>query len=395
LYRKFDAEGRQQKDNGYAEELDQIADEYYEDDEDHSKPSLDEVFDQALNSDPRLRASQRLRTKTRPSKDDTPNAELEKAPSGRRKGVNEDAAKLKQMRVAELERVDKLIRNAPTDRALWQTLDREVFAKVRALDLDNDSEGPLEVSSARTSSATSKTSSKPKTVHKPDPPTTEARILFQNYPHHLVTAIATLRTEFPSSPLPFSILPTIKRLGRSSHALGATTTLYRHLIRTAWIQQSSYTTINALLTEMDASAIEFDADILALLDAIIKEHNQARGGELGRELSLVFSMEMFVDGLQKIVTWRDVIAERLGMKSERRRAASKIVRSVTPLEQKPWRAIKSQGKAAYTQKPRERSRDGAPEYVPLVEGANPGVGGPRTETASAEDADNERAEVLV
>jgi hypothetical protein len=385
LYRKFDAEGRQQKKKDHAVELDQIADEYYEDDEDQSKPSLDKVFDEVLRGEPRLRASrtvpQRLRTRESAADAD---AETGKVPNSKRRGNHVDTARFKETCRAERERVDNLIRNALTDRALWQTLEREVFTKVRALDLDNVSSGASEAPSSKTSSAPLKKSSKAKSVHKPDPPSTDARILFENYPHHLITAISTLRTEFPSSPLPFAILPTIKKLGRSSHALGATTTLYKHLIRTAWIQQSSYTTINMLLTEMDHNAIEFDADILGLLDAMIKEHNQAKSGVLGRGMGLVYGMDMFLDGLAKITTWRNVVAERLGMRSEEKRAASTIVRKTTRVEPKTWRGVGAHKKDGHTQRSGVRSDSSVSEHVPLVEGVNPGVGGLHGETAPEE-----------
>lgn len=137
-----------------------------------------------------------------------------------------------------------------------------------------------------------------------------------------------LRTEFPSSPLPLSILPTIKSLGRSSYALGATTTLYRHLLRTAWIQHSSYTYIDTLLVDMNNGAIEFDADILTLLDSIIKEHEMARSGRLGREMQLVYGMEQFLEGIKKVRQWRSVVAERLGVSSDERRVAGKVIRRV-------------------------------------------------------------------
>jgi hypothetical protein len=142
LYRKVDAEGRQQKKKDHAVELDQVADEHYKDEKDNTKPSLDKVFDEALKGQPRLRALRTERTKARSTK--------------------EDVAKLKEMGLAERERIDKLIRNAPTDRALWQTLEREVFTKVRDLDLDNASGGPPKASTSKPSSDTLKKASKAK-----------------------------------------------------------------------------------------------------------------------------------------------------------------------------------------------------------------------------------------
>ncbi|KAI4947412.1 hypothetical protein J4E91_006766 [Alternaria rosae] len=390
LYRTFDSEGRQQKKKDHALEPDQISEEQHEDKEDISRPSLDKVFDEVLKGEPRLRALRTQRTRTRSTKQDAADVEVGKAQSSKKKGLSVEAAKLKEMRLAERERIDNLIRNAPTDRALWQTLEREVFTKVRDLDLDNASSGDSKSSSAKPSSGASKKSSEAKTAHKPSPPSTDARILFHNYPHHLITAVSTLRTEFPASPLPFSILPTIKKLGRSSHALGATTTLYKHLIRTAWIQQASYTTINMLLKEMDDNAIDFDADILGLLDAIIKEHNQARSGGLGKGMALLYGMEMFVDGLAKITTWRNVVAERLGLRSEEKRASSTIVRKTTRSDDKTWKGVsgwwKKDGSA---QGPGSGAceKAGAQEYMPLVEGVNPGVDGSFPETTAVKDGE--------
>jgi hypothetical protein len=379
LYKKFKTEGQQRKGKDDVVELDQIADEYYENDEKPAEPSLDKVFDEVLTGKPIPRAprtvAQRQNTKGKDFGQDAllslqkaaKSEEPGKAPSGSKKGEKMDVIKVKEMRLAERERVDKLIRSAPTDRALWQVLEREVFEKVRELDLDrgdpNDSTG--------TKHQASKSSGKPKKTtksvqkFKPDPPSTNARILFQNYPHHLIIALHMLRTEFPSSTLPSAILPTIKSLGRSSHALGATTTLYRHLIRTAWIQQASYTSIDTLLTEMDHNAIEFDADILALLDAIIKEHTMARTGHLSKEMQLVYGMEMWLEGMKKIKEWRDVVAQRLGIASQEKRDSGLVVRRVTQEKtEKLWRSIDP------AQRSGEQGHNRDREHVPLVEGVN-------------------------
>jgi len=384
LYRKFDNEGRQQKKKDHAVDVDEVFEEQQKDTEDISRPSLDKVFDEVLRGEPRLRALRTQRTRARSNKQDAAGAEVGKAQSSKKKGSSVEAAKLKELRLAERERIDELIQDAPTDRALWQILEREVFAKVRDLDLDNASSGDSKTSPAKPSSNASKKSSEAKAAHKPSPPSTDARVLFHNYPHHLITAVTTMRTEFPSSPLPFSILPTIKKLGRSSHALGATTTLYKHLIRTAWIQQASYITINMLLKEMDDNAIDFDADILGLLDAIIKEHNQARSGGLGKEMAMLYGMEMFADGLTKINTWRNVVAERLGLRSEEKRASSSLVRKTMRSDDQNWKGRSGWWKKdGSTQGPGTQEKAGAQDYMPLVEGVNPGVDGSFPETASA------------
>jgi hypothetical protein len=384
LYRKFNAEGRQKKGKDDVVELDQIADEYYEDAEDNSKPSLDKVFDEVLKGEPRLRTS-----RTRPQRQKTTDnafgqdALLSLQRTGKveelnvnQRGERVDAAKLKEMRIAERERVDKLIRNASTDHGLWQVLEREVFEKVRELDLDNTSG----TEQAPKTPKKSPKLTKPKS--KPNPPSVNARILFQNYPHYLITAMHTFRTEFPSSTLPFAILPTIKSLGRSSHALGATTILYRHIIRTAWIQQASYTSIDTLLTEMDNNAIEFDADILALLEAILKEHNMARTGDLGREMQMVYGMEMWLEGIKKIREWRTIVAQRLGIVSQEKRNSDMVVKRVVHEKETLWRKVDPTSSKLAGQ-----GKGGMQEDIPLVEGVNRAQDGADAEEEQADDQD--------
>ena len=372
LYKKFNNDGQQKKDKNNIEEVDQVADEYYEEDEETSKPSLDQVFDEVLKGEPRTRMSrtraQRQKTTGNEAGQDERIAkleELDKVQGSSKMGTKADTAKFREMRLGERERIDKLIRNAPTDRALWQVLESMVFEKVRSLDLDNTNPDTSSKDQALKPSTAPKKASKSNHKLKPDPPTVNARILFQNYPHHLITALYTLRTEFPSSTLPFAILPTIKSLGRSAHALGATPILYKHLIRTAWIQQASYTSVDTLLTEMDDTAIEFDADVLALLDGIIKEHNAAKNGLLGREMQMVYGMEMWLEGIKKIKDWKNVLAQRLGIASHEKRDGDMVVRRVVQEKKESlWRSVDPAMRSGM------RKQDGVRDHVPLVEGVN-------------------------
>ncbi|KAJ4375132.1 hypothetical protein N0V83_002216 [Neocucurbitaria cava] len=404
LYRTFNTRGQPKNDKDHVVELDQIADEYYEDDENNQSQSLDKVFDEVLKGEPRLRASRHdhgrpKQEKKEPDQDaqtfaeGTLSARTKKA-QNKRKEAKAEAARIKELKFAERERVDKLLQNAQTDRKLWQILNREVLDQVRKLDLDGTKSGKAAQSS--------KTGGAPSRKSKPDlPATTDRRILFQNYSHHLITAIQTLRTAFPSSPLPHSILPTIKSLGRSSYALGTTTTLYKHLIRTAWLQQSSYTYIDSLLVDMNNGAIEFDSDILALLDAIIKQHDMARSGRLGREMQMVYGMEQFLEGIRKVRQWRGEVAERLGVvpPDERRVPQPGLVRAVdrwgkhVDPERLRGRREDSGGEA-------DLEKAGTRENIPLVEEQGTGeaeVGGvlPKLETPQHVDAESMReAELL-
>lgn len=346
LYKKYDTRGRPQNEKDHEVEIDAIADEYYEEDEEDAA-NLDKIFDAALkgrkppqrewnrSSTEQLKSKkprQDLQTLAQHILKGTRPPELERAlkKTDRRKDGSAKAAKLKEARSKERSRIDSLLQIAKTDRDLWQTLHHEVFSLIASLDLDG----------------TMPKLSRPRKSKSSTP--VDPKILFANYPHHLLTALTTLRTHFPSSPLPLSILPTVKSLGRSSYALGATTALYNALLRTAWLQQSSYPLLTSLLTDMHNGAIEFNTDTLQLLDAVVKEFDLARSGRLGREVQMVYGMEQFGEGIGEVRRWREIVRHRVGA-AERREKGS-------------------------VPAPRRRSAgdevgEGG-EFVPLVEGRN-------------------------
>lgn len=322
LYRKFNTRGNRKEEKDHEVEIDAIADEYWEPDEDEKNPtaSLDKIFDEALKKSAAV-SRERSRSgveqlQSRKQKQDlqsmavhvlkgTRPVEMEtrEARTRKREETSAQAAQLKKARMRERRRIDDLLSSAKTDHELWSTLEAEVFEQVRQLDLDSTAPKPNTKKENRTR--------KGKTT--PDP-----KILFSNYPHHLLTALTVLRTHFPASPFPLLILPKIKSLGRSSFALGATTALYTQLLRTAWLQQSSYPLLTSLLTEMHNAAIEFNIDTLLLLDQVIKEYDMARSGRLGREMQMVYGMEQFGEGIREIRRWRAVVAERVGIEDGRR-----------------------------------------------------------------------------
>ncbi|KAJ4383240.1 hypothetical protein N0V86_001285 [Didymella sp. IMI 355093] len=352
LYRKFNTRGSHQQEKDHEVEIDAIADEYWEpDEEEDPENKLDKIFDEALkkgavvsrewnrSSTEQLRSrkpSQDLATMAQHVLKGTIPEELKARDSRpkRREEASASAIKLKKARLAERARIDKLLTSANTDRELWETLHREVFDRVRALDLDSMTPKKREPRSRNA-----------KLPSAPAP--TDPKILFSNYPHHLLTALTTLRTTFPASQLPMSLLPTVKALGRSSYALGATTALYTLLLRTAWLQQSSYPLIVSLLADMHNGAIEFSADVLGVLDAVIKEFDMARSGRLGREMQMVYGMEQFGEGIREVRRWRAIVAERVGIEDGKRE------KGTVPMPRR-----------------RRGEEPAGAEHVPLVEGLN-------------------------
>ena len=319
LYKKFNTRGSRQNEKDHEVEIDAIADEYWEPDDEENPTDLDRIFDDALKGKPKPREWNRSREeqlKGGKSRQDlqtlaqhvlrgTRPADMVRVAkrAERKKDLSAKAAKLNEARMQERNRIDSLLKSAKTDRELWDILQREVFDLVRQLDLDGTSPKAKKSKNSKANSASA---------------TTDPKILFTNYPHHLLTALTTLRTHFPASPLPLSILPTIKNLGRSSYALGATTALYTQLLRTAWLQQSSYPLLTSLLTDMHNGAIEFSIDTLNLLDQVVKEFEMARSGRLGREIQMVYGMEQFDDGIKEVRRWRQIVASRVGVDEMRR-----------------------------------------------------------------------------
>jgi hypothetical protein len=312
LYKTFNTQGRTKGKDGEHEELDQIADEYYEDDEEGSNRSIDKIFEDVLQGSPQLqkhkdgrivRSILKTPTATSAPTKEPSSTEAETPQNKKKLAAKAEKERIRKLRLEERDRIDKLLKFAQTDLELWQTLDREVFEQLRKLDLDNTKSEKKEQPAMKMRAKLSST------------PTTnvETRILFPNYSHHLLTAIQTLRVHFPRSPLPLTILPTVKALGRSSYALGATTQLYKHLLRTAWVQQSSYTMLDTLLTDMESNVVEFDVEILEVVDGVIKEHEMATHGNLGRGMQMVFGMGAWQEGVKKLKVWRNIIAARIGM----------------------------------------------------------------------------------
>lgn len=350
LYKKFTSPARAQPNH----DIDQIADEYYEDEEekDASAATIDSVFDSVLSNAPSRPGATARTVKPRKHKPadnlaslaaEILKPQMEKEKSKIEK-LRERAVRIKKMQKAERERVKGLLEGAMTDKELWDVLEREVFAAIRAMDLDGLSRrqssagkgGGRKKEGHSTESSSQPTrfpTSPSETVYRPssakDPSQPESRILFPNYPHYLVSAARTLHTNFPASPLPHNIIPTLKSLGRSSYALGATTSLYKIVLRITWQQQHSYSQICSLLQDMDNGGIECDLGIVNLLDEIIAEYRMARSGRLGGTMQAVLGMEHYGEAMKRLVAWRDVVAKRLGAWSETRVNRGNLVRRVS------------------------------------------------------------------
>jgi len=257
---------------------------------------------------------------------------------------------------SEQKRIHKLITKAKTDVDLWRILEGEVFSKIEALDLDGTKAAQAEVEAAKTAVAAAKIATKYKKkkiamaaekAAKLEKETSEAEIeeaaklesiasearkkkkkktvdlaiIGPNYATFLTTAFITLRTNFPTSTLPFTILPKVKSLGRSSYALGASTQLYNELIRVVWLTYTDFRLINELLQEMVNGGSEVDEGTLNVLEAIRLEGNRIKNGRYGVNRRAVWSTDVVQNGWRKIILWIPLVRQRIELGLRRREVA--------------------------------------------------------------------------
>ncbi|KAI9830240.1 MAG: hypothetical protein M1819_005767 [Sarea resinae] len=250
---------------------------------------------------------------------------------------------LSEAQQSELRRIDRLLATAPTDIALWRVLETEVFAPITTLDPDRQQKnkpaaatskpkGRKPKKSASTStSTTSTTISDDDTATPPPPPATpNLSSLTLTYPTILLLSLRHLTTRFPSSPLPATLLATLKSHGPISYVLGATTPLYNTLLalRLHAGDRHGAAAADDLLRDMESGGIEFDEETLEILEEMAAPSVGVGGGDAGRAggdaaaaaaaaaanadaLQTIQNMEFWHRDQQKLNAWIPVVRARL------------------------------------------------------------------------------------
>src|ERR1700760_721909 len=231
--------------------------------------------------------------------------------------------RLRQLRVQEHDRILSLLNKAKSDMALWEVLHRELFSKIQAINLTDqqlNSEsknkkkkiGRKKVKGAVPEPTTSHTSSD--RVEKLEDSSSKSEfsdfeVLGPNYSRLMRSAVRQLRTHFPSSQFPFTILAEIKRLGLQSYALGASTRLFNEVISASWAHSGDFNRVSSLLEEMERTGIDFDWETLEIVRAVRRTGSKARSSrnDVVREVAY---LDLLTDGYKKIVMWRNFIKTR-------------------------------------------------------------------------------------
>lgn len=196
------------------------------------------------------------------------------------------STKAADIRRAERERIRELLEHAQTDIELWSVLQKEVLNPIAALELDGSPEAKA-AAAARNQKGRRK-----------------REIIMPNFWQALFIAFRILRTNFPTSPLPAAIIPTIRSMGPSVYALGASTRLYNQAIGCMFDMYTDIDGIDELLQEMEREVIEPDYFTVLLLENIVFAWQKVRRGTYGQCARVVWEAERYKRSLWTLTKWR-------------------------------------------------------------------------------------------
>lgn len=216
------------------------------------------------------------------------------------------AMNITDLRKGEFRRIAGLLKGATTDVEMWSLLQKEILQPIAALDLDNPTTDRI---------GTAKCVSAKNAIEAHD-----REVIMPNFPLVLDNAWRTLRSNFPTSGLVLAIIPTIRRMGPSVYALGASTKLYNKAISYTFNKLNDIERVNELLEEMEKEVLEPDTVTLILLDDIMKTWEKVRQGAFGEGARLTWETDRFKRSLMRLAKSRTQI-EAIINEIERSKAA--------------------------------------------------------------------------
>ncbi len=245
------------------------------------------------------------------------------ARSGQQADLNDRM--IKHERSTELRRIEALLKASETDFELWNVLETEVFSQIKKLE-------PPSRASRSDEPTTSPVRKRGRPKSKADdvePVTTETipaeperiphlAVIGPNYPSHCLLALRLMHDNFPTSPLALNILPTIKRLGPTSHVLGATTALYNELLSLQWLVYGNMRAMADLVTEMDEQGIEFDRYTWQVLEWPVWERTAVNKGERRKGVTALWGLEEMASGFARLSALSMAIGARYAEESATR-----------------------------------------------------------------------------
>lgn len=210
--------------------------------------------------------------------------------------------------------------NAASDIDVWETLEQEIFSKVRLLAMDNTfATKDVKTTPARARKqignekapvadgmAKSYSSAAPSIESRPD--LHVFSMVYQRVVFH-ASRILCKRTSY--TPLAVALLPAIKALGPSSYAMGVSSGLFNELLIHNWRVYNSMTPMLSLLAEMDNITCPMNSRTLEALEEVTLYRNRAEKGNYGEAVrQLELSADRRREG-RELWSWKKRIQDRL------------------------------------------------------------------------------------
>jgi hypothetical protein len=239
--------------------------------------------------------------------------------------------RMEALREPERARVEGLMKAATSDFELWDIMEKEVFALISKMGLEEVTAVPDQTTPVKPTKR-NKRSRKPeieqdvKDVQKFIAPEASDSINGVSplslygplYPSYLLLGLRLLDRAFARpSPLALSLLPKIKSMGFISHVLGASTQFYNELIRIYRYRHDNFTGIIELLTEMETAALEMDEETFEVIFDITQTQLSVDRGDKGNGIRALWKMSEFAP--RKFKPWKTRIEQAI---SERKLRAN-------------------------------------------------------------------------
>lgn len=226
----------------------------------------------------------------------------------------------------DLRSVTIRIDQAKTDVEVWEVLQKHVFKRVLALNLDAPP-------GKKTGKKAGKKQQASKGKSASDAGFTDLDVLTQTLQHHLTRAHTALLNHFPASPLTLNILPHLRTLGPAAFAMGTSTQLYNMHMRQLYRVHLDLGGIAETLREMDEQVYEYDEDTETLLAKILNHAKVATNGTWGEGVKRMWADENMRRKVNRLFGWTKRVRERREEDALRRARAEEGMRKETRVEQ--------------------------------------------------------------
>jgi hypothetical protein len=195
------------------------------------------------------------------------------------------AIEWQELRKAERERVEALMRSCNTDKELWDCVEKEIFSI------------PRKVGILTGTGVATPPSKRPSSLN--------LNIYGPLYPVLLSGALTMLCRDFgPPSPLAFGLLPRIRELGLVPYVLGISTPLFNELIGISWKLHGDLGGVLDLLSEMEYAGLRFDKATQQVLQDVEQSLSDMLGGRQQAFPRVLMKMPEYDSSLRSALSWR-------------------------------------------------------------------------------------------